>query len=78
MPSKPGSGLTNISFHRGVLNLPPIVVDDTTESMFLNQIAFEQYHVGTANAVSSYIFFMGSIIYDARDVSLLHSLRHHT
>ncbi|KAM7501586.1 hypothetical protein LguiB_000490 [Lonicera macranthoides] len=73
MPSKPGSGLTNISFHRGVLNLPPIVVDDTTESMFLNQIAFERYHVGTGNAVSSYVFFMGSIIYDARDVSLLHS-----
>lgn len=66
-------GLKDISFHRGVLKLPQIVVDDTTESMYLNLIAFERLHVGAGNEVTSYIFFMDNIIDSARDVSLLHS-----
>lgn len=41
--------------------------------MFLNQIAFQLYHIQAGDEVSSYIFFMNSIIYDAKDVSLLHS-----
>ncbi|KAL2540201.1 Plant protein of unknown function (DUF247) [Abeliophyllum distichum] len=65
--------LKDISFHGGVLNLPLIVVDDTTESMYLNLIAFERLHVGAGNEVTSYIFFMDNIIDSARDVSLLHS-----
>ncbi|CAI9774156.1 unnamed protein product [Fraxinus pennsylvanica] len=65
--------LKEISFHRGVLKLPQIVVDDTTESMYLNLIAFERLHVGAGNEVTSYIFFMDNIIDSARDVSLLHS-----
>lgn len=72
--SKTGS-LKDISFQssRGVLKLPQIVVDDATESMFLNLIAFERFHVGAGNEVTSYIFFMDNIIDSARDVSLLHS-----
>ncbi|KAK2980051.1 hypothetical protein RJ640_000117 [Escallonia rubra] len=70
--SKTGS-LKDISFHGGILRLPLIVVDDATESMFLNQIAFERFHVGAGNEVTSYIFFMDNIIDNVRDVSLLHS-----
>lgn len=71
--SKSGS-LKDISFsHRGVLRLPPIVVDDTTESMFLNLIAFERFHVGAGNEVTSYVFFIENIINSARDVVLLHA-----
>ncbi|KAL2556154.1 Plant protein of unknown function [Forsythia ovata] len=65
--------LKDISFHGGVLKLPLIVVDDTTESMYLNLIAFERLHVGAGNEVTSYIFFMDNIIDSARDVSLLRS-----
>ena len=65
--------LKDISFRGGVLKLPVIVVDDATESMFLNLIAFERLHVGAGNEVTSYIFFMDNIIDQARDVSLLHS-----
>ncbi|KAG5522199.1 hypothetical protein RHGRI_034397 [Rhododendron griersonianum] len=64
--------LQDISFEGGELCLPPIVVDDTTESMFLNIIAFERFHIGVGNKVTSYIFFMDSIIDSAKDVSLLH------
>nr|GLL40519.1 UPF0481 protein At3g47200-like [Ipomoea trifida] len=65
--------LTDISFRWGVLRLPPITVDDTSESMFLNLIAFERSHVGAGNEVTSYIFFMDNIIDSSKDVSLLHS-----
>ncbi|XP_059316668.1 UPF0481 protein At3g47200-like [Lycium ferocissimum] len=65
--------LKDISFHGGILKLPLIVVDDATESMFLNLIAFERLHVGAGNEVTSYIFFMDNIIDNAKDVSLLHS-----
>ncbi|KAM2541656.1 hypothetical protein TB2_021195 [Malus domestica] len=67
------TSLKDISFSRGVLRLPSIIVDDTTESMFLNLIAFERFHVGAGNEVTSYIFFMDNIIDNARDVALLHS-----
>ncbi|XP_021827472.1 UPF0481 protein At3g47200-like [Prunus avium] len=70
--SKTGS-LKDISFSRGILRLPVILVDDTTESMFLNLIAFERFHVGAGNEVTSYTFFMDNIIDNARDVALLHS-----
>ncbi|KAK4413526.1 hypothetical protein Salat_2765200 [Sesamum alatum] len=65
--------LRDISFHRGVLKLPLIMVDDTLESLYLNLIAFERFHVGAGNDITSYIFFMDNIIDSARDVSLLHS-----
>lgn len=65
--------LKDISFNRGILKLPSIVVDDTTEPVFLNLIAFERFHVGAGNDVTSYISFMDDIIDNAKDVSLLHT-----
>ncbi|XP_077227880.1 UPF0481 protein At3g47200-like [Tasmannia lanceolata] len=65
--------LRDIKFHHGILSLPVIVVDDTTESTFRNLMAFEQYHIGAGNEVTSYVFFMDNIIDSAKDVSFLHS-----
>ncbi|XP_047969175.1 UPF0481 protein At3g47200-like [Salvia hispanica] len=65
--------LKDITFRRGVLSLPHIVVDDALESLYLNLIAFERFHVGAGNDLTSYIFFMDNIIDSAMDVSLLHS-----
>ncbi|KAK8652612.1 hypothetical protein V6N13_126640 [Hibiscus sabdariffa] len=65
--------LKDIQFRGGVLKLPVIIVDDATESMFLNLMAFERFHVGAGNEVTSYIFFMDNIIDNERDVALLHS-----
>lgn len=67
------TSLNDITFARGVLRLPVIVVDDTTESMFLNLMAFERFHVGAGTEVTSYVLFMDSIIDNATDVALLHS-----
>ncbi|KAI8526871.1 hypothetical protein RHMOL_Rhmol12G0031300 [Rhododendron molle] len=68
------ASLNDISFTgAGVLSLPPIVLDDTTEFTFLNLIAFERFHVEAGNEVTSYIFFMSKIIQRVEDVSLLHA-----
>lgn len=63
--------LIDVSFDDGVLRLPTIVVDDTTGSMLLNLIAYERLHVGAGNEVTSYVFFMDTIIDNAMDVALL-------
>ena len=41
--------LKDVSFDRGVLRLPTLVIDDTTEYMLLNLIALERLHVGAGN-----------------------------
>ncbi|KAL6842929.1 hypothetical protein ACP4OV_027242 [Aristida adscensionis] len=65
--------LHDIRFRRGVLSMPPVSVDDSTEYMFLNMMAFERLHVGAGNDVTAYVFFMDNIIDSAKDVALLSS-----
>ncbi|KAJ3671780.1 hypothetical protein LUZ60_007859 [Juncus effusus] len=65
------TSLRDIKFNHGVLMIPSVVVDDTTEFMFLNLMAFERLHVGAGHEVTSYVFFMDNIIDSAKDVSLL-------
>ncbi|XP_068647121.1 uncharacterized protein [Aristolochia californica] len=67
--------LDDISFNDGILTLPVLVVDDATESTFLNLVAFERLHVGAGNDVTSYVFFMDNLINSANDVSLLSEKR---
>ncbi|XP_045832270.1 UPF0481 protein At3g47200-like [Trifolium pratense] len=63
--------LKDVSFDRGVLRLPTLVIDDTTEYMLLNLIALERLHIGAGNEVTSFIFFMDTIIDSDMDVALL-------
>ncbi|GLT30233.1 hypothetical protein SLA2020_050460 [Shorea laevis] len=49
------ASLKDIRFKGGVLQLPTIIVDDATESMFLNLIAFERFHVGASDLL--HIFY---------------------
>ncbi|XP_039159009.1 UPF0481 protein At3g47200 [Eucalyptus grandis] len=64
--------LKDISFG-GVLKLPLFMVDDTTESMFLNVMTFERLHINAGNEVTSYVAFMDKIINNEEDVALLHT-----
>ncbi|GJN25432.1 hypothetical protein PR202_gb13259 [Eleusine coracana subsp. coracana] len=65
--------LHDIRFRHGVLNMPPLSVDDSTECKLLNLMAFERLHVGAGNDVTAYVFFMDSIIDSPKDVALLSS-----
>ncbi|KAF7850119.1 hypothetical protein BT93_L5848 [Corymbia citriodora subsp. variegata] len=64
--------LLDISFANGVLRLPVIIVNDTTESMFLNLMAFERFHLGARYELTSYLSFMDKIIDNEQDIALLH------
>ncbi|KAL2316978.1 hypothetical protein Fmac_030854 [Flemingia macrophylla] len=64
--------LSDVSFMNGVLRLPALVVDDTTEYMLLNLMAFERLHAGAGNEVTAYVFFMDTMIDGEMDVAVLH------
>ncbi|TVU24123.1 hypothetical protein EJB05_26521, partial [Eragrostis curvula] len=72
---KPSStdSLHDIQFRRGVLSMPAVFVDDSTEYMLLNMMAFERLHVGAGNDVTAFVFFMYNLIDSAKDVALLSS-----
>ncbi|KAJ4765216.1 hypothetical protein LUZ62_075591 [Rhynchospora pubera] len=55
----------------GMLELPFIPVNDGTEHLLLNMIAYEQIHVGIGNEITSYIAFMDALIDSGHDVKLL-------
>lgn len=71
-PSKSHS-LKDVSFNNngGILRIPSIIVDDSTETTLLNLVAFERMHVGAGNEVSSFVFFMDNIIDNEADVVIL-------
>ncbi|KAL5700545.1 hypothetical protein ACHQM5_025972 [Ranunculus cassubicifolius] len=71
--SSQNKSIMDISFDCGKLKLPTIVVDDMTESTFLNLMVFERLHVGAGNEVTSFVSFMDNIIDTANDVRILHS-----
>ncbi|KAK1390833.1 hypothetical protein POM88_019011 [Heracleum sosnowskyi] len=65
-------GLFEVSFDKvaGLLKIPQLTVNDTTETFFRNLIAFEQFK-NEDKFITSYIIFMDSLINTAEDVELL-------
>lgn len=57
----------------GVLSMPFLLVDDSTEQMLLNMMAFERLHVSATNEVTMYVLFMEVIVKTAKDVKRLHN-----
>ncbi|CAH8382271.1 unnamed protein product [Eruca vesicaria subsp. sativa] len=64
--------LWDIEFRKGYLNIPKLLIHDSTKSLFSNLIAFEQCHANSSNDITSYIIFMDNLINSAEDVSYLH------
>ncbi|TXG70180.1 hypothetical protein EZV62_005115 [Acer yangbiense] len=70
-PSKTSS-IRSITFSWGTLTIPPIIVDDSTAAKLLNMAAYEMCpDFQNGFEVSSYIFFMDSLIDRAQDVKEL-------
>ncbi|KAL8533704.1 hypothetical protein ACS0TY_009920 [Phlomoides rotata] len=67
--------LKDIDFKGRTLKLPAISLDDTSESAFLNMVAFKRLHIGAGNEISSYIYFMNRLVSNERDVCLLKTER---
>lgn len=67
------NSLRDVRFRRGVLSVPALSVDDSTEYALLNMMAFEKLHAGAGSDVAAYVCFMNSVLGSARDVALLRS-----
>ncbi|KAJ6300595.1 hypothetical protein OIU76_021398 [Salix suchowensis] len=69
--------ITDVKFKSSVLSgtveAPPIIIDESTESLLLNLVAYESAAALDQLWVSSYILFMDSLIDDAQDVEQLRS-----
>ncbi|CAN6228090.1 unnamed protein product [Urochloa humidicola] len=66
--------LRGVHFARGVLHIPELAVDGSTEHKLLSLMAFERLHAGgggASNEVTAYVFFMDNVIKSAADVRLL-------
>jgi hypothetical protein len=61
----------DIKFDCGVLEIPQLDLDDFSESMFRNLIAFEQTYPDTARDVSTYAFFMNCLVTSPEDMRIL-------
>ncbi|XP_019184083.1 PREDICTED: UPF0481 protein At3g47200-like [Ipomoea nil] len=67
---KAGSQL-NIKFKNGVLWIPPLTVEERTESFLRNLMAFEQYYPTNHNLVTAYVKFLDFLIDSPGDVEVL-------
>ncbi|XP_068639617.1 UPF0481 protein At3g47200-like [Aristolochia californica] len=67
-------GFSNITFHRGVLEIPYSHVDNYTEVLLRNLIAWEQCHPNVGAYFTGYGIFMDFIINTAEDVEILNRL----
>ncbi|KAJ6878231.1 hypothetical protein NC651_030848 [Populus alba x Populus x berolinensis] len=63
----------DLRFRDGELEIPPLLIHDSTVSLFQNLIAYEQLSRDTAKYITSYFAFMSLLVYDSRDARLLES-----
>jgi hypothetical protein len=64
--------LFDIRFSNGILEIPQLKIDDTTEILFRNLQAFEQCHYRLEYIfVSEYITFVGCLVRAPNDVEVL-------
>uniref|UniRef100_A0ACD5Y964 Uncharacterized protein n=1 Tax=Avena sativa TaxID=4498 RepID=A0ACD5Y964_AVESA len=61
---------TKLRWNR-VLTMPQVTVDDSTEYLFLNLMAFERLHCRVNTHVTAYVIFMDNLIESPIDVAML-------
>ena len=69
-----GNSLFDISFESGTLKIPFVTVEDCTEGLLRNLVAFEQLHPDPGKRlhhVTDFIVFMDYLIDSAKDVEIL-------
>ncbi|XP_043694508.1 UPF0481 protein At3g47200-like [Telopea speciosissima] len=65
------SSLIHIKFKEGVFEIPPLCIDDYTDSFFRNLIAYEQYRFDGAHYITSFAILMDYLINSDEDVAFL-------
>ncbi|KAK1295550.1 UPF0481 protein [Acorus calamus] len=70
---KPNSNFLDITFDKGVMEIPALCIYDHTFLILRNLIAYEQYYPNTGNHVTYYAVFMESMMKKPEDVKALQS-----
>ncbi|XP_021293720.1 UPF0481 protein At3g47200-like isoform X1 [Herrania umbratica] len=65
---------TDIHFKDGVLEIPPVTINDLFLAILVNGMAFEQCSTGCSKDLTAYVSFMSSLIRHPTDVELLSSV----
>ncbi|KAK1264706.1 hypothetical protein QJS04_geneDACA023148 [Acorus gramineus] len=68
---KNSTSFLDVSFRNGVMEIPTLVLNDTTKSVLPNLIAYEQCYRYTKFHVTYYTIFMDCIVNTPADVSIL-------
>ncbi|KAM4132863.1 hypothetical protein ACJW30_01G284200 [Castanea mollissima] len=63
--------ILDIKFDKGVLEIPSLLINDTTETAFRNLISFEQCYPKCPARITSYAIFIDRLINRAKDAELL-------
>ncbi|XP_010541295.1 PREDICTED: UPF0481 protein At3g47200-like [Tarenaya hassleriana] len=70
-PKKNADTLLDIRYDNGILQIPPLRVDDFINSMLLNFVAFEQFNTDSTSHITSYVVFLGCLINSEVDATFL-------
>ncbi|KAG9441102.1 hypothetical protein H6P81_016956 [Aristolochia fimbriata] len=73
--AKNDPGFSNITFHKGVLQLPFLRIDNNTEIILRNMVAWEQCHFNVGGYFTSYCIFMDYLVNAVEDVHILQNER---
>ncbi|CAL9028827.1 unnamed protein product, partial [Prunus brigantina] len=66
-----GECIMNIKFKNGVFTIPPLGIDESTEPLFRNLIAFEQCYHDCLHKITSYAVLMDNLIDSREDIDFL-------
>ncbi|KAK6927507.1 Protein of unknown function DUF247, plant [Dillenia turbinata] len=66
-----GNCLFNIKFRNRVLEMASLMLEDGTETLFRNLIAFEQYYYQNSSYITDYVHLLACLIKSSGDVKLL-------
>ena len=70
-PVSSRSCLFDIKFRKGVLEMPPLTLDNSSESLYRNLLALEQCHYPNEAYITDYFILLGFLISTSKDVNLL-------
>ncbi|KAL5581325.1 hypothetical protein UlMin_013767 [Ulmus minor] len=66
-----GKSILDIIFEKGILEMSPLFIQETTEPLFRNLISFEQCCPNVASVITSYAILMDNIINTNEDMEIL-------
>ncbi|KAM7267184.1 hypothetical protein ACFE04_009350 [Oxalis oulophora] len=65
------NSILDVQFRNGILEIPSLLIQETTESIFRNLISFEQCYPNCSPRVTSYVILLDNLIDTRKDVEIL-------